>query len=546
MKLLQLNCQSINTARQGVHRYVRDKDIKIVCFSETWHKNETFPFKDWVTHCKNRPPQDNNTYGGVALATHPSIRMVPNKALENSTEVAWATVYINSKIVHLASVYIPPGREDHVELLSEVLETLPPEAPVILTGDFNASSASWDNRRHIPHNTPAYRVGLKVEELIARHGLHIHNTGHYTYVKAHQTTGLVIKTAIDLTLSRNVGSTIQWSVDELACLKSDHLACIANIEPAAHTAPIVRWDLGDVDWTLWGSNLEEALQSWYDQITDTQDDIDAICSTFTDAVIKCAHEHLPQKSVCAHSRPFFTADLKILQDEMRQARRDFKYRSDQHNLARLNQAKDRYNAAYSEASERWWFRTLENIDHRNIWKVVKKIKNSHTHIVVQPIRTQNDVYVFHDCEIAEKLEYTHVTRGDETNPGFDSQWKSYVETQVDNIIVREMARILSPGYIPEQYNVGIKHREIVKSLRHCNSTASPGPDKILPVMLTNTEEVSAKYLFHLFNACWGNGKVPAAWKMDNRVYILKPGKPDYNITKAYRPFKPKQHGRQTV
>ncbi len=30
--------------------------------------------------------------------------------------------------------------------------------------------------------------------------------------------------------------------------------------------------------------------------------------------------------------------------------------------------------------------------------------------------------------------------------------------------------------------------------------------------------------------------MPGTWEMDNRVYIPKPGKADYNITKAYRPL----------
>ena len=99
----------------------------------------------------------------------------------------------------------------------------------------------------------------------------------------------------------------------------------------------------------------------------------------------------------------------FLQTELRTANRNFRYRSDQANLAKLNDAKVKYNEAYSKASTRWWSKTLEKIDRKNLWKVVNKIKNSHTHIAVQPIRTANDEYVFQDEEIAAKLEEVGTT-----------------------------------------------------------------------------------------------------------------------------------------
>ncbi len=538
MKLLQFNCQSYNTTKQQLHRYVRDKDIKILCLSETWNKEETFTFtKHWNTHCKNRPlDSSGNAYGGVAVATHPSIRMVPYKELENDTEIAWTKVYINSKIVHLASVYIPPGKVEHIDKLSQVLDSVPDDAPVILTGDFNATSALWDRRPNLPHNTKSYRVGLKVEELIAAHGLSIHNTGSYTYVKGNQRTGQVIRTAIDLTLTRNVSGSIQWTTDELAPLKSDHLACITNIAPPTHPAPIIRWDLNHIDWTQWEMSLEEALQAWYDHCIDSQVNVNDMCTAFTEAVNKCANDHLPTKSVCSHSRPFFNKELKQAQNELRQARRDFRYRSDQRNLSKLNDAKHRYNEKYTKASTKWWSDTLEKVDRRNIWKIVNKIKNSHIHVVVQPIRTTNNEYLFHDEDIAKKLEETHVHRTNAASLDFDNSWKAHVDNQVSLIIQQELNRVSEPEYIPEYYNVDIKLSEVNKAMRTCNATASPGPDRILPVMLTKAEGSTSKHLQYLFNTCWKRGTVPTDWKRDNRVYIPKPGKLDYNVTKAYRPL----------
>ncbi len=431
MRLLQLNCQSYNTTKHQIHQYVQDKNIHIICLSETWNTEDSFPFRNWNTHFKNRV---SDPHGGVAMAIHPSIKMVKDPSLQNHTEVAWVKMFLNSKVVHLASVYIPPGRMDHIDSLSETLDSLPPDAPLILTGDFNACSPSWDNRTDIPRNTASFRVGRRLEELIAQHGLLIHNTGHYTHTKVNGTTGRVTKSAIDITISQNIGSEIQWSVDMLAPVRSDHLACVSNIQPLIPSPPIIRWDLKDVDWPSWEANMEVALQNWYDQMVGMSHDVNYLCETFTEVITSCANNHLPTKSVTKHSRPFFSPELKDLQSELRTANRNFRYRSDQANLAKLNDAKAKYNEAYTKASTRWWSKTLEKIDRKNLWKVVNKIKNSHTHIAVQPIRTANDEYVFQDEEIAAKLEEVHIHRSHAASSTFDDNWRDQVETELSRTI----------------------------------------------------------------------------------------------------------------
>ena len=325
-------------------------------------------------------------------------------------------------------------------------------------------------------------------------------------------------------------------MDEVAAIRSDHLACVTNFQPVNPLPPIIRWDFKDMDWSNWESNLEDAVQRWYNHIVDTTDDVNLLCDSFTQAVNNCAKEHLPTKSVSRHSRPFFTPELKSLQDKLRDARRSFRYRSDQQNLNRLNQARDKYNEAYNRARTAWWSKTLEKIDHKNLWKVVNKIKNSHAHVAVQPIRTTNGEYFFHDEDIASQLEEVHIHRSHAVNPSFDDDWKEQVEKEVTEIIHRESIRIHDDQYIPNEYNIDIKTSEVISALRSCNSSASPGPDKILPIMLTKAEGAASISLQFLYNSCWKDGSIPSAWKMDNRIYMPKPGKPDYNIPKAYRPL----------
>ncbi len=167
-----------------------------------WLKEENPKFKDWLPLTKNRPPGGDG-HGGVAIFAHPSVKITPLKSLENETEVVWSRVAIDNRVIHVASVYIPPGKIQHIRRLRETLQTLPNDTPIVLGGDFNATSRLWDNRENIPRNSASFQLGQELEELIAEQGLKVHNTGHYTYTKHNSNTGVTTCTAIDLLTKRS-------------------------------------------------------------------------------------------------------------------------------------------------------------------------------------------------------------------------------------------------------------------------------------------------------------------------------------------------------
>ncbi len=192
MRLLHLNCQSLNTCRQQLSTYVDTKDVKIMCLSETWFKGTEGSFRNWRAYVRNRPAGSDG-YGGVAIFIHPSIKTIPFK-LDSDMEAVWCKVVIENKVVILGSVYIPPGKIDHIAKLDQILQNnVPDNTPVVVAGDVNAVSSMWDSKPNISQNSMSYQMGLEVEGLIATHGFHIHNTGHYTYIKKNDTTGVVTK-----------------------------------------------------------------------------------------------------------------------------------------------------------------------------------------------------------------------------------------------------------------------------------------------------------------------------------------------------------------
>ena len=64
--------------------------------------------------------------------------------------------------------------------------------------------------------------------------------------------------------------------------------------------------------------------------------------------------------------------------------------------------------------------------------------------------------------------------------------------------------------------------------------SAPGSDGILPMMLKRAGETAHQALHATILRCWNKGTFPEKWKKENRIFIKKPGKGDYNNPKAYR------------
>ena len=66
-------------------------------------------------------------------------------------------------------------------------------------------------------------------------------------------------------------------------------------------------------------------------------------------VHKLNNEHVPGKKVSHHSKPYWKADLSLLSNEVREARQQFKYRSNEYNKNLLDNAKHAFSEALKAA-----------------------------------------------------------------------------------------------------------------------------------------------------------------------------------------------------
>jgi hypothetical protein len=65
---------------------------------------------------------------------------------------------------------------------------------------------------------------------------------------------------------------------------------------------------------------------------------------------------------------------------------------------------------------------------------------------------------------------------------------------------------------------------------------APGPDGIPNIVLTKCADILSDRLYHIYTAMFEKDLFYAPWKQFTTIVLRKPGKPKYNIPKAYRPI----------
>ena len=171
-------------------------------------------------------------------------------------------------------------------------------------------------------------------------------------------------------------------------------------------------------------------------------------------------------------------------------------------------------------------------------KIINKVNNGDTKCAVHPLEKNDKSHEFEDKGITEILENTHIKRCNASSDTFDHDFfYENVNNKITQVIQREKY-LLSMGLLDnsEPYNSDITTNNVKSSFRSIRGKFTPGPDDILPRMLTEAEEQLIEPTTKLFQLCWENSHNPSLWSKDNKIYIPKPVKESYNLPKYYRPI----------
>ena len=401
------------------------------------------------------------------------------------------------------------------------------EAHTIWLGDFNRHHPYWDNTS----DTRLFTKGAinKAEKLIsavADAGLelalppkiptHKHNVSKkwtrldHVFLSDHSLDALISCETITNDLSPN----------------TDHLPIVTNLDLIIARAPAKQIsNFKNVDWATFRVTLEEQLQEFgLPRAIRNQGELDIECERLTKALQNTIQREVPVSDLGPMSRRWWTKELMDLRREASKiGRKASKYKNDPTNPLHVESAKAKktYEKTIEYNKKHHWRDWLEKADDPDIW-------TAHRYISA-PASDGG----------ATRIPTLSVSRNGVEVTATTNEDKSLL-----------LAKTFFPArplevdtHIPEQSYPNpvckmndITRDQIRRHLAKLKPYKAPGPDAIPNIALSKCADILVNRLFHIFYAIIKMGIYYDPWKHFTTVVLRKPGKPKYNVPKAYRPI----------
>ena len=349
------------------------------------------------------------------------------------------------------------------------------------------------------------------------------------------------KSSPDLILAVNAGrlGKTEFFTDYRSTYKtiSDHTPNRLNIgEYNDSNTKTKRLNFDKASWLEYQEDFKSKLEMLFEEDL-LQTPTNHIAQTIVDTIMDCAYQHIPEKTVCEHSKPFFTEELKEKLKICKAANNRYKARRDPNNRKAIENAKNDFIRCYQISKDRWLLEKCEELKARdcNVWEKINKIINGNISAPVQPLRIdKTNEFDFDDKKIAERMENIHIKRTSADYSKFDEDFHKYINEETEKIIKEEKSNPSS--WDKEDYNADIQKNETKAAFDHVKEDSCLGPDKVHPILITKLALYFVYFFQIIFQTFWSRAEFPNIFKLSNVIYTPKANKDDYNNEKAYRPI----------
>ena len=434
----------------------------------------------------------------------------------------------------IVNVYNDCENDETIRLLSEfhrrnqaeVERTGAGTAHVLWLGDFNRHHPYWDDPNDTRlFTTEATNAAEKLIEAVADAGLelalpsgiptHKHNVTKkwsrvdQVFVSDHSENAIITcDTQID-----------QWGIN------TDHLPIltIMNLSAEIKEASEIP-NFREVDWDEFRKGLKTQLDKLPPAAPiNTQRQLDTNCEDLTKAIQKTINSQVPTSTITSKSKRWWTKELTQLRRAAnRLGRQSYKRRLDEDHTVHAERAAmvKKYRNTLDQTQRQHWRDWLENAEDPDIWA-------------------------------AHRLTSSSGGDGGKTKiPALKYTVDGAEATARDN---GDKGRLLAKNFFPakppadeatsdQEYakacdRVGkITSEQIIAQLKKLKPFKAPGPDGIPNITLTKCADLIAERLSHIYRAMLDKNLMYKPWKMFITVVLRKPGKPNYDVPKAYRPI----------
>ena len=520
--------------------YVNKQKIKILAVQESL-SYDTEKIK--LTNMKSITDSNKSKNRGAVLYIHKTIQSTnldDISKISKNIDSAWAMVVIASKRYIVGSIYVNDryahAMEDALRMLNaaEQMKIKLKAAGIILMGDFNARHTLWGDKLIDAH-------GKELAENLNYNTFSISTAPNPTFLCDGGGS------CIDLVISSNN------IVDRLKKCYTDDTVELFSGAPSRGHVPVItaligvhvtthtvaeKLDVDGINWEEWSNELENQVRENLEEICKNEDP--GILWEFMENAIGDSNRiHGKMKRYSNHSRPYWTPELTVLCNTMKETRKRYMYRNTDHNKEAMREAKECFDNERKKACHDFIVESTKNLnvaEATEFWKKFNAMFKKSSDKGIEPLSDETLGIITDNPAIEERLFDTffkskHLKEAELDDTFFDEIVREYDSIQINSTEDKEIYQ--DPNQA--QLNAPIMIKEIKEAIKHTKAT-NKGLDNhnMHPRMLHNLQENSLKLLQKIFNECLNKGKW--VWDQAKVIFLKKEGKNSYSQPGAYRPI----------
>ena len=533
--------QNVNKSPAGQHNLISsgkltEDKIDIVALQEPAVNafNQSIATRDWITIYPTTHGKDpSNTRSLLLLHTDLSMDTWNQMDLQSGDVTAVQITGPWGKL-NIFNIYNEGKSNGTLRMLAKFHDenqvmlgsSDPATSHTIWLGDFNRHHPYWDD----PNDTRIFtREALKAAEVlievIAEVGLEMAlpsgTPTHYHNVMKQWTR-------LDQVFLSEHSDNVLITCDTLPAhrgIKTDHLPILMELNlSAAVTHDVPTPNFRNVDWDDFRKALSTNLTSHPSPPTlSNQRQIETACDNLTIAIQCTIREQVPVTNIMSKTKRWWTKELTQLRrvsDKL--GRRSYNCKSlPKHSIhTEHKEVEKKYKKTMEYTKRQHWRDWLEKVDDPDIWAASKLISapssdGGKARIPILNVPTERG-------ELAAKTN----------NKKSAALAKCFFPPKLSE--AAEQMRLRYPKQC--QGNVGITAKQISSQIGRLRPFKAPGPDGIPNVVLMKCADTLINRLCPIYTAIYESNLMYKPWKSFTTVVLRKPGKPQYDIPKAYRPI----------
>jgi hypothetical protein len=430
----------------------------------------------------------------------------------------------------LFNIYNDGKKQDTLQTLEDYLTTnitnIRPSNNdhMLWLGDFNRHHPLWEEERN--DHLMDYTAAQPLIDLLADHGmnqslpkgeptLQASSTGNWT----RPDNVFCTDHTMDFFTKCNTNPALRGP-------KTDHVPIHSILEltvPRTQHEPTRNFR--DTDWEQFRETLAQRLDTRPAPSTLTSDnEFQLATRNLALTLDKVISETTPLSKNCPHSKRWWTRNLTLLRRNINKASHTaYKMRGlplhPSHN--EFKRIRNQYAEEIFKSKKQHWTDWLEEVSGNDIWIANKYITStptdgSKTRIPTLSINQPDGS----KCEATSNAEKSIALA------------KSFFPPQPNTSSV-------PPDFAyptPVANMTPITSDEIHRNIRKLSPYKAPGPDGICNIVFKQCADLLVPFLLPIFNASISLRVYYQPWRQFTTVVLRKPGKPDYTVTKAYRPI----------